>query len=97
MMPLGTARMTDTFRSWGWRSLYRRHPNVAYTAFGSPYVAYELPPVPRLIATYGSSECSQRAAVKVWLGEMEAEGTLPVRMPKVEIKPLKVDNDANRL
>lgn len=89
MMPLGTARMTDTFRSWGWRSLYRKHPQVAYTAFGSPYVAYELPPVPRLIATYGNSECSQRAAVKVWLGEVEAKGTLPVRMPRVEIKPLE--------
>jgi beta-N-acetylhexosaminidase len=90
MMPLGTARLTDTFRSWGWRSLYRKHPHVAYTAFGNPYVAYELPAVPRLIATYGSSDCSQRAAVKVWLGEIEAEGTLPVRMPRVTIKPLPV-------
>lgn len=91
MMPLGSARMTDTFRSWGWRSLYRRHPQVAYTTFGSPYVLYELPPAPRLIATYGNSDCSQRAAVKVWLGEMEAQGTLPVRMPKVTIKPLDID------
>jgi beta-N-acetylhexosaminidase len=90
MMPLGTARMTDTFRNWGWRSLYTQHPNVAYTAFGSPYVAYELPPVTRLIAAYGSSACSQRAAVKVWLGELEAEGTLPVRMPRVEIKALSI-------
>jgi beta-N-acetylhexosaminidase len=90
IMPLGIARMTDTFRSWGWRSLYRRHPQVAYTAFGNPYVAYELPPVPRLIATYGSSDCSQRAAVKVWLGEIEALGTLPVQMPQVQIKPLPI-------
>jgi len=90
IMPLGTARLTDTFRTWGWRSLYRKHPNVAYTAFGSPYVAYELPPVPRLIATYGSSDCSQQAAVKVWLGEVEAQGTLPVRLPQVTIKPLSV-------
>jgi beta-N-acetylhexosaminidase len=90
MMPLGTARMTDTFRSWGWRSLYRRHPQVAYTAFGNPYVVYELPPVPRLIATYGSSDCSQRAAVRVWLGEMEAVGRLPVRLPKVQIRPLPI-------
>lgn len=88
MMPLGTARLTDTFRSWGWRSLYRTHPQVAYTAFGNPYVAYELPPVTRLITTYGASDCSQRAAVKVWLGEIEATGTLPVQLPRVEIKPL---------
>lgn len=88
IMPLGTARLTDTFRTWGWRSLYRKHFNVAYTAFGSPYVAYELPPVPRLIAAYGGSDCSQRAAVKIWLGELEAQGTLPVRLPQVTIKPL---------
>ena len=88
MMPLGTARMTDTFRSWGWRSLYMEHPNVAYTAFGNPYVAYELPPVPNLLATYGGSDCSQRAAVKVWLGELEPRGTLPVQMPRVAIRPL---------
>lgn len=90
MMPLGTSRQTDTFRSWGWRSIYRTHPQVAYTTFGNPYVAYELPPVPRLLAAYGNSDCSQRSAVKVWLGELQATGTLPVRMPKVEVKPLQI-------
>ena len=85
---LGTIRMTDTFRTWGWRSLYRTQPKVAYTVFGSPYVIHELPPVPRLLVAYGNSDCSQRAAVKVWLGEIEAVGTLPVKMPRVEIKPL---------
>ncbi|MEM7133817.1 MAG: glycoside hydrolase family 3 N-terminal domain-containing protein [Chloroflexota bacterium] len=90
MMPLGTARQTDTFRSWGWRSLYQSHRNVAYTSFGNPYVAYELPPVPRLLAAYGNSDCSQRSAVKVWLGELDATGTLPVRMPRVEIRPLEI-------
>jgi hypothetical protein len=85
---LGTVRVTDTFRTWGWRSLYRTHPKVAYTAFGNPYVVYELPPVPRLLAAYGNSDCSQRAAVKVWMGEIEPAGTLPVQMPRVEIKSL---------
>jgi hypothetical protein len=88
MMSLGTVRMTDSFRTWGWRSLFVDHPNVVYTAFGSPYVAYELPHIPKLIATYGGSDVSQRAAVKVWLGEIEAQGTLPVRIPQVQIKPL---------
>jgi hypothetical protein len=89
MMSLGTVRMTESFRTWGWRSLFVEHPAVAYTAFGSPYVAYELPHVPNLIATYGGSDVSQRAAVKVWLGEIEARGTLPVRMPQVKIRPLQ--------
>jgi hypothetical protein len=87
---LGTVIVTDTFRTWGWRSLYRMHPKVAYTAFGSPYVVHELPAVPRLLAAYGNSDCSQRAAVKVWLGEIEPAGILPVHLPRVEIKPLPV-------
>lgn len=83
---LGNIRMTDTFRTWGWRSLYRTHPQVAYTAFGSPYIAYEAPQLPRLITTYGRSTVSQRAAVKFWLGEIEAQGILPVQVPRVQIK-----------
>jgi beta-N-acetylhexosaminidase len=91
MMSLGSARLTSSFRTWGWRSLFVDHPAVAYTTFGSPYVAYELPHIPNLIATYGSGNDSQRAAVKVWLGEMEAQGVLPVRMPRVEIRPWPTD------
>lgn len=87
---LGNIRMTDTFRTWGWRSLYLTHPQVAYTAFGSPYIAYEAPNLPRLITTYGRSTVSQRAAVKVWLGEIVAQGVLPVQMPQVQIKPWPV-------
>jgi beta-N-acetylhexosaminidase len=86
MMSLGSTRLTSSFRTWGWRSLFADHPRVAYTTFGSPYVAYELPHIPNLVATYGASDDSQRAAVKVWLGEMEARGSLPVKMPRVEIK-----------
>jgi beta-N-acetylhexosaminidase len=88
MTSLGSARLTSSFRTWGWRSLFVEHPAVAYTAFGNPYVAYELPHVPNLLATYGGSDVSQRAAVKVWLGETEAQGTVPVRMPQVQIRPL---------
>lgn len=44
-------------------------------------MAYELPHIPNLLTTYGGSDVSQRAAVKVWLGEMEAQGSLPVKMP----------------
>ncbi len=90
MMSLGTVRMTDTFRTWGWRSLYVEHPNVYYTAFGSPYVIHELPPVPELIATYGGTQVSQRAAVKAWLGESEPQGNLPISLPQVKIRPLPI-------
>jgi hypothetical protein len=46
-----------------------------------------LPHIPNLLATYSSGDASQRAAVKVWLGEMPAQGSLPVKMPRVQIKP----------
>jgi beta-N-acetylhexosaminidase len=86
---MGTVRVTGGgFGSWGWRSLFNEHPCVLYTAFGSPYVAYELPHVPNLIATFSDAPVSQRAAVKVWLGELEARGTLPVRLPQVTIRSL---------
>lgn len=83
---LANIHMTDTFRTWGWRALYLTHPQVVYTAFGSPYIAYEAPNLPRLITTYGRSTVSQQAAVKFWLGEIDAQGTLPVQMPRVAVK-----------
>jgi len=87
MMSLGSTRLTSSSRTWGWRSLFADHPAVAYTTFGNPYVGYELPHIPNLLATYGASNDSQRAAVKVWLGELSAQGSLPVKMRRVEVKP----------
>lgn len=90
MTTMGTARVTlDSFGTWGWRALFTEHPQVFYTSFGSPYLLYELPHIPNLIATYGGADVSQRAAVKVWLGEIEAQGVLPVTLPQVRIKPFE--------
>jgi len=79
---------TRGFGVWGWRSLFTEHPQVCYTLFGNPYTAHELPHVPTLLAAYGGSPELQRAAVQVWLGEMEAEGSLPIRLPTVRISSL---------
>jgi beta-N-acetylhexosaminidase len=89
MTTMGTVRVTlDSFGTWGWRALFTEHPQVFYTSFGSPYLLYELPHLPNLMAAYGGAAVSQRAAVKVWLGEMEAQGALPVTLPQVRVKPL---------
>lgn len=85
-IPPGTR--TPGFGTWGWRSLFIEHPQVFYTLFGNPYVAHELPHVPALLAAYGGSPELQRAAVQVWLGEMEAQGSLPIRLPEVRISSL---------
>lgn len=88
MTTLGTARIvTDHFPTWGWRSLFTEHAQVYYTTFGSPYLLHELPHIPNLMATYSGGDVSQRAAVKVWLGEMDAQGVLPVALPQIKIKP----------
>lgn len=75
---------------WRWRSLFMDHPQVYYTSFGNPYVLHEMPHLPNLLAAYSDSPASQRAAVKVWLGEIGAQGDCPVRMPEVKIQGLPV-------
>lgn len=89
MTTMGTARVTlDHFTTWGWRSLFTEHPQVFYTSFGSPYLLYELPHIPNLLAAYSGGDVSQRAAVKVWLGELPAQGVLPVTLPKTRVRGL---------
>ena len=72
-----------------WRAFYSDNTNVIFSSFGNPYVLYEQPHLPNMVLTYGASDASQRAAVKVWLGEIDAKGILPVREPKVKIKEFK--------
>ncbi len=63
---------------------------MRFTSFGNPYVLHEMPHLPNLLAAYGNSAVSQRAAVKVWLGEIEAQGDCPVKLSKVIIQPLSI-------
>jgi len=89
MMTLGSVRvLVGSFGNWGWRSLFTEHPQVIYTSFGSPYLTFELPQAPTIAAAYGGSPMAQRAAVKFWLGEIPARGTLPVQLPRVKIQAL---------
>lgn len=87
-MRLGTLRLPGGIPVPGWMSLHREHPKVVYTTFGNPYVLFEMPQVNNMIATFGTCKESQRAAVRVWLGESEAHGTIPFTQPKVSIKQL---------
>jgi beta-N-acetylhexosaminidase len=90
-MVLGTIRnLVGHLGHWSWRSLFADYPHVLFTSFGNPYVLHEMPHLPNLLAAYGNSDVSQRAAVKVWLGEIEAQGNCPVSLPKITIQPLSV-------
>ncbi len=88
-MVLGTMQnLVGHLGHWRWRSLFMDHPQVCHTAFGNPYVLHEMPHLPNLLAAFGDSAVSQRAAVKVWLGEIEAQGDCPVQLPAVKIRGL---------
>jgi beta-N-acetylhexosaminidase len=54
------------------------HPCVVFTSFGSPYHLRMFNTLPNYINVHSSSPDSQRAAVKVWLGEVEPSGSSPV-------------------
>ena len=88
-MVLGTIRnLVGHLEYWKWRSLHMEHPQVLFTSFGNPYVLHEMPHLPNLLVAYGDSDVSQRAAAKVWLGEIGVQGDCPVNLPKITIQPL---------
>lgn len=63
-----------------WSSFWTDHPQVVFTSFGDPYKIYEMPYVPNMINCFSNVPASQRAAVRVWLGEAPARGKSPVRL-----------------
>ncbi len=78
---MGTIRLTGALIMAFWNSFWPGRDKVVFTSFGSPYHLYELPHLPNLYLTYSPTEVSQRAAVKVWLGELAPQGICPVEQP----------------
>lgn len=61
-------------------SWWVENPKVVFTSFGEPYKLYDLPSLHNYINVYSNCEVSQRSAVKVWFGEIEAVGKSPVNL-----------------
>ena len=59
---------------------------IIYTSFGSPYVLYDHPYFENCTCVYGTYPVCQRSAVRYWCGEIEADGVLPVRPHKPQVK-----------
>ena len=77
----GTLRMGWNSCSTFWRGLVlHRHPKVVFTSFGDPYKLYELPFLRTYVNTFSDTEESQKAFVRVLLGEIEAKGKNPVAL-----------------
>ena len=82
VMPVyGTTRFAGNAVQSLWNSFWHGHQAVVFTSFGDPYKLYEMPYAHNFVMTYSNTPSSQRAAVKVWLGEIEATGNTPVRLP----------------
>jgi beta-N-acetylhexosaminidase len=63
-------------------SWWVENPKVVFTAFGDPYKIYDLPALQNYVAAYSVRKVSQRAVVKVWLGELAPQGKCPVDMSR---------------
>ncbi|MGF7145879.1 beta-N-acetylhexosaminidase [Anaerotaenia torta] len=76
----GSVRMYgDSFLMFQ-NSWWVENKKVVFTSFGEPYKLYDLPSLHNYVNVYSNTEVSQRAAVKVWLGEIEAAGKSPVKL-----------------
>jgi beta-N-acetylhexosaminidase len=80
--PIGSSRMIGAMAMTWWRGFWAERRHVVFTAFGSPFVVYEAPQWPNAVLTYGACGACQCAAVKVWLGELDPRGVLPVKLPR---------------
>jgi beta-N-acetylhexosaminidase len=78
---MGTLRLTGELVMPFWTGFWVDHPNTVFTAFGSPYLLYELPHLPNLYLAYSHTRSSRAAAVRAWLGEIEPLGKCPVKQP----------------
>ncbi len=75
----GTTRFFGNATACLWDSFWPEHPCVVFTSFGDPYKFWEMPYCPNFVNTFSNTPSSQKAAVKVWLGEIGAQGKSPVR------------------
>ena len=76
----GTTRLYGHTAGLFWSGIWHTHPCVIITSFGDPYKLYELPFLPNMVQTYSNTPSSQKAAVRVWLGEIEPMGEIPVNL-----------------
>lgn len=61
-----------------WRGYLLQHPHLICTSFGDPYKLYDMPYLKEYINAYSHCDASQRAVVKLILGEIESKGKNPV-------------------
>jgi hypothetical protein len=66
-----------------WDLAVVKHPRVVVTSLGDPYKLGERPYLKTYVNAFSPTPDSVRAAVKVWLGELEPRGKSPVALQGV--------------
>ncbi len=76
----GSVKMHSEIIDALWNAWWMDHGRVVFTSFANPYILWELPWMPNYLNTFSNRPASQRAAVRVWLGELPARGKSPVSL-----------------
>ena len=63
-----------------WRGYVLHHKRVVFTSFGDPYKLFDMPYLKEYINAFSNDAATQRAVVKVILGEIEPQGKNPVSL-----------------
>lgn len=63
-----------------WRGYVLQHPKCVFISYGDPYKLFDVPYQKEYINAFSFVDASQRAVVKVILGEIPAQGKNPVRL-----------------
>ena len=76
----GTVKLYGSVAMMFWSGFWHGHPSVTFTSFGDPNKLWEMPYLPNYINCYSNTPSSQKAAVRVWLGEIPAVGKTPISL-----------------
>lgn len=76
----GSLRIDWSQISTFWRGRILKHPNVIFTSFGDPYKLFDFPFMKTYVNTFSNTSATQKAYVKVLLGEIPAVGKSPVEL-----------------
>ena len=63
-----------------WRAHILQHPRLIVASFGDPYKLYDYPYLKTYVNCFSQSPATQKALVKLLVGEIEAEGKSPVAL-----------------
>ena len=63
-----------------WRGYVLQHPRCIFTSFGDPYKLFDMPYLKTYINAFSGVVASQRAVVKILLGEIQPKAKNPVQL-----------------